>query len=39
MKKNFALREHTYGEIKARRRLGAQAAQHVIKKTCTRTRP
>jgi putative transposase len=34
VKKNFALREHTYGEIKARWRLGAQAAQHVIKKTC-----
>ncbi|GAA3377027.1 RNA-guided endonuclease TnpB family protein [Streptomyces sannanensis] len=34
VKKNFALREHTYGEIKARWNLGAQAAQHVIKKTC-----
>ncbi|MFE7271416.1 RNA-guided endonuclease InsQ/TnpB family protein [Streptomyces sp. NPDC057623] len=34
VKRNFALREHTYGEIKARWRLGAQAAQHVIKKTC-----
>ncbi|WP_406727361.1 transposase [Streptomyces sp. GD-15H] len=34
VKKNFALRRHTYGEIKARWRLGAQAAQHVIKKTC-----
>ncbi|WP_327425882.1 RNA-guided endonuclease InsQ/TnpB family protein [Streptomyces sp. NBC_01236] len=34
VKKNFALREHTYGEIKARWGLGAQAAQHVIKKTC-----
>jgi IS605 OrfB family transposase len=32
--KNFALRKHTYGEIKARWGLGAQAAQHVIKKTC-----
>ncbi|MGW0736095.1 RNA-guided endonuclease InsQ/TnpB family protein [Streptomyces sp. NPDC002851] len=34
VKNNFALREHTYGEIKARWGLGAQAAQHVIKKTC-----
>jgi IS605 OrfB family transposase len=34
VKRNFALREHTYGEIKSRWRLGAQAAQHVIKKTC-----
>ncbi|MET9829752.1 hypothetical protein ABZ078_10630 [Streptomyces sp. NPDC006385] len=34
VKKNFALRERTYGEIKARWRLGAQAAQHVIKKMC-----
>ncbi|MFD8724144.1 hypothetical protein ACFV2H_40855 [Streptomyces sp. NPDC059629] len=34
VKSNFALREHTYDEIKARRGLGAQAAQHVIKKTC-----
>jgi IS605 OrfB family transposase len=34
VKRNFALRDHTYGEIKARWRLGAQAAQHVIKKTC-----
>ncbi|MFF1468218.1 RNA-guided endonuclease InsQ/TnpB family protein [Streptomyces mirabilis] len=34
VKSNFALREHTYGEIKARWGLGAQAAQHVIKKTC-----
>ncbi|MGW0878213.1 RNA-guided endonuclease InsQ/TnpB family protein [Streptomyces sp. NPDC002671] len=32
--RNFALREHTYAEIKARWGLGAQAAQHVIKKTC-----
>ncbi|MGR3934839.1 RNA-guided endonuclease InsQ/TnpB family protein [Streptomyces sp. BRA346] len=32
--RNFALREHTYGEIKARWDLGAQAAQHVIKRTC-----
>ena len=34
VKRNFALREHAYGEIKARWGLGAQAAQHVIKKTC-----
>ncbi|MET9089104.1 transposase [Streptomyces sp. NPDC004237] len=34
VKSNFALREHTYGEVKARWGLGAQAAQHVIKKTC-----
>ena len=34
VKRNFALREHTYGEIKHRWGLGAQAAQHVIKKTC-----
>ncbi|WP_306186846.1 MULTISPECIES: transposase [unclassified Streptomyces] len=34
VKRNFALREHTYGEIKVRWNLGAQAAQHVIKKTC-----
>ena len=34
MKRNFALREHTYGEIKSRWNLGAQAAQHVIKRTC-----
>jgi IS605 OrfB family transposase len=34
VKRNFALREHTYGEIKARWGLGAQAAQHVVKKTC-----
>lgn len=33
-KRNFTLREHTYGEIKQRWGLGAQAAQHVIKKTC-----
>ncbi|MBL3667450.1 transposase [Streptomyces sp. M2CJ-2] len=31
---NFALRQHTYHQIKARWNLGAQAAQHVIKKTC-----
>lgn len=34
VKRNFALREHTYREIKTRWGLGAQAAQHVIKKTC-----
>ncbi|MFF0161476.1 RNA-guided endonuclease TnpB family protein, partial [Streptomyces sp. NPDC005263] len=34
VKTNFALREHTYQQIKARWGLGAQAAQHVIKKTC-----
>ncbi|MEU1110643.1 RNA-guided endonuclease TnpB family protein, partial [Streptomyces sp. NPDC005866] len=34
VKRNFALREHTYGEVKVRWGLGAQAAQHVIKKTC-----
>ncbi|MFF7948628.1 RNA-guided endonuclease InsQ/TnpB family protein [Streptomyces griseorubiginosus] len=34
VKRNFALREHTYCEIKARWGLGAQAAQHVVKKTC-----
>ncbi|MGQ5637983.1 MULTISPECIES: RNA-guided endonuclease InsQ/TnpB family protein [unclassified Streptomyces] len=34
VRKNFALRKHTYGEIKSRWGLGAQAAQHVIKKTC-----
>ncbi|MFJ1552383.1 hypothetical protein [Streptomyces mirabilis] len=34
VKRNFALREHTYGEVKARWGLGAQATQHVIKKTC-----
>jgi IS605 OrfB family transposase len=34
VQRNFALREHTYGQIKARWGLGAQAAQHVIKKTC-----
>ncbi|KUO16004.1 RNA-guided endonuclease InsQ/TnpB family protein [Streptomyces dysideae] len=32
--KNFALRKHTYEQVKDRWRLGAQAAQHVIKKTC-----
>ncbi|WP_411150955.1 RNA-guided endonuclease InsQ/TnpB family protein [Streptomyces sp. A30] len=34
VKNNFALRKLTYGEAKARWGLGAQAAQHVIKKTC-----
>ncbi|MFE2736593.1 RNA-guided endonuclease TnpB family protein, partial [Streptomyces sp. NPDC059349] len=34
IKRNFALREHTYGQVKDRWGLGAQAAQHVIKKTC-----
>ncbi|MPY49254.1 RNA-guided endonuclease InsQ/TnpB family protein [Streptomyces acidicola] len=34
VKSNFAMREHTYRQIKARWGLGAQAAQHVIKKTC-----
>lgn len=29
-----ALREHTYQQIKARWKLGAQAAQHAIKKAC-----
>ncbi|WP_328839245.1 transposase [Streptomyces europaeiscabiei] len=32
--KNFALRRHTYDTVKSRWGLGAQAAQHVIKKTC-----
>ncbi|MFD0035813.1 RNA-guided endonuclease TnpB family protein, partial [Streptomyces sp. NPDC127172] len=34
IKRNFALREHTYTLVKDRWGLGAQAAQHVIKKTC-----
>lgn len=34
VKRNFALGKHTYREIKARWGLGAQAAQHVIEKTC-----
>ncbi|WP_344292319.1 transposase [Streptomyces synnematoformans] len=34
VKRNFALRKHVYGEIRQRWGLGAQAAQHVIKKTC-----
>ncbi|RFC74510.1 RNA-guided endonuclease TnpB family protein [Streptomyces sp. AcE210] len=32
--KPLALRKHTYQQIRARWRLGAQAAQHVIKKSC-----
>ncbi|MGO4751370.1 transposase, partial [Streptomyces sp. 2MCAF27] len=32
--KNFALRKLTYRPVKDRWHLGAQAAQHVIKKTC-----
>jgi IS605 OrfB family transposase len=32
--KNFPLRRRVYGEVKSRWGLGAQAAQHVIKKTC-----
>ncbi|CAM5706102.1 IS200/IS605 family transposase ISDge19 [Streptomyces alboniger] len=32
--KNFALRRHTYDTVKSRWGLGAQAAQHVIRKTC-----
>jgi len=32
--KNFALRKHTYDAVKSRWSLGAQAAQHAIKKTC-----
>jgi threonine dehydrogenase-like Zn-dependent dehydrogenase len=34
VKRNFALREHTYTQVKERWGLGAQATQHVIKKTC-----
>ncbi|MET7543606.1 transposase [Streptomyces sp. NPDC005507] len=34
VKRNFALREHTYTKVKDRWGLGAQSAQHVIKKTC-----
>ncbi|MEV5508718.1 RNA-guided endonuclease InsQ/TnpB family protein [Streptomyces orinoci] len=33
-KRTYDLRKHTYTEIRARWGLGAQAAQHVIKKTC-----
>jgi hypothetical protein len=33
-KRNFALRELAYEQVKRRWGLGAQAAQHVIKKTC-----
>ena len=32
--KNFALRKATYDQAKERWGLGAQAAQHVIKKAC-----
>lgn len=32
--KNFALRKHTYEAVKSRWSLGAQAAQHSIKKAC-----
>jgi hypothetical protein len=32
--KNFALRKQVYGAVKSRWNLGAQAGQHVIKKTC-----
>ncbi|MET9378367.1 RNA-guided endonuclease InsQ/TnpB family protein [Streptomyces sp. NPDC003035] len=32
--RNFALRKHTYDQVKERWGLGAQAAQHAIKKTC-----
>ncbi|WP_323183395.1 hypothetical protein [Streptomyces sp. NBC_00091] len=31
--RNFTLHRHTYAEVKAEWGLGAQAAQHVIKKT------
>ncbi|MET7926575.1 hypothetical protein ABZT43_21700 [Streptomyces sp. NPDC005349] len=34
IKRNFALREHTCTAVKDRWNLGAQAAQHVIKRTC-----
>ncbi|MGJ5753380.1 RNA-guided endonuclease InsQ/TnpB family protein [Streptomyces puniciscabiei] len=34
VKRNFALREHTYCQIKNRWGLGAQATQHVTKKVC-----
>ena len=37
--RNYDLRKHVYAGIKAGHRLGAQAAQHVIKKVCRRTRP
>ncbi|MET7898916.1 RNA-guided endonuclease TnpB family protein, partial [Streptomyces mirabilis] len=32
--RNFALRKHTYDAVKSRWNLGAQAAQHSIKKVC-----
>lgn len=31
---NFTVRRRVYGEVKSRWGLGAQAAQHVVKKTC-----
>jgi putative transposase len=34
VRRNFALRELTYSQVRERWGLGAQAAQHVIKKTC-----
>ncbi|MFF4568767.1 RNA-guided endonuclease InsQ/TnpB family protein [Streptomyces sp. NPDC001410] len=34
VKKNIPLRKLTYGMVRTRWQLGAQAAQHVIKKTC-----
>jgi hypothetical protein len=34
VKRSFVLRRRTYAEIRARWRLDAQAAQHVIKKVC-----
>ncbi|MES5821478.1 transposase [Streptomyces sp. RG80] len=34
VRNNFALRKLTYDAVKAQWNLGAQAAQHVIKKTC-----
>ncbi|MEV6169458.1 transposase [Streptomyces sp. NPDC051954] len=34
VKNNFVLRRLTYEAVKARWNLGAQAAQHVVKKTC-----
>jgi IS605 OrfB family transposase len=32
--REYALRQHTYAQLKAERRLGSQVAQLVIKKTC-----
>ncbi|MFC8063285.1 RNA-guided endonuclease InsQ/TnpB family protein [Streptomyces sp. NPDC057293] len=34
VRRNFALRRLVYDEVRARWGLGAQAAQHVVKKTC-----